>query len=187
MNDVEARDWIFLASVLFLSKSRMLAASMSSEEDCSRLVPNENSPMPWSYSETTRIAFSFCLELNTVGVKIWKQHSWSKVVGKVFCNYHLTDRHFFNETAKNRYRLSNKSPALPHSMLLTEKALFCYKCPECGNFISTDQHWVGGGGKLLIVPTFLSRIEASWNSWIWKELFRYAVYKITLPVAGKTR
>ena len=32
------------------------------------------------------------------------------------------------------------------------KVSLCYKCPECGNFISTDQQWVGGGGNLLIVP-----------------------------------
>ena len=70
----------------------------------------------------------------------------------VFCNYHLTDI-FFNETAKNQYQLSNLNPPPPsHPMLVTEKAVVCYKCPESGNFISTDQHWLGGGVKIVNRP-----------------------------------
>ena len=89
--------------------------------------------------------------------------SWSKVhtvvVGTVFCN--ITWQTFLQwNSQKSILAIKLNHPALPHSMLVTEKALFCCKCPECVNFISTDQHWVRGGGKLLIVPTLLSRIVA---------------------------
>ena len=85
-------------------------------------------PMKCPFSDT--VDFILCTVL-TILVK----SSFSMV----FCDYHLTDVSSMKQP-KIKYRLSNLNPALSHSMLVTEMALLCYKCAECGKFILTDQH-----------------------------------------------